>query len=94
MYIETTEECASKNMSDDADQLHLGLGHPLKLPGFAENTPAMLKTSFWSPIDPARSTSDNGRNGSEMETDFNLKSKSPLIFLQSALIAFTCLGSH
>jgi hypothetical protein len=29
-----------------------------------------------------------------METDFNLKSKSPLIFLQSALIAFTCLGSH
>jgi hypothetical protein len=42
VYIGTVKECASKNMSDDADQLHLGPGHPIKLPGFAENAPTLL----------------------------------------------------
>jgi hypothetical protein len=43
VYIGTAEERAKHNMSDDADQLHLGPGHPIKLPGFSENAPALLK---------------------------------------------------
>ena len=31
------------NMSDDADTLRVGPGHPVKLPGFAANAPKSLK---------------------------------------------------
>jgi hypothetical protein len=34
VYIGTAEDRAAKNMGDDADQLHLGPGHPRKLPDF------------------------------------------------------------
>jgi hypothetical protein len=43
VYIGTAEEHAAKNMGDDSDQLHLGPGHLIKLPGFPENAPAALK---------------------------------------------------
>ena len=43
VYIGTAEERAAKNMGDDSDQLHLGPGHLIKLPGFPENAPASLK---------------------------------------------------
>ena len=42
-YIGTAEERAAKNLGDDNDQLHLGPGHAIKLPGFAENAPEPLK---------------------------------------------------
>jgi hypothetical protein len=43
VYIGTAEDRAAKNMGDDSDQLHLGPGHLIKLPGFPENAPASLK---------------------------------------------------
>jgi silicon transporter len=43
VYIGTAEERAAKDMSDDSDQLHLGPGHLVKLPGFAEHAPTALK---------------------------------------------------
>jgi silicon transporter len=43
VYIGTAEERAAKNMSDNADDLHLGPGHLLKLPCFADNAPAALR---------------------------------------------------
>ena len=43
VYIGTAEERAAKNLGDDDEQLHLGPGHMLKLPGFAEDAPAALK---------------------------------------------------
>jgi hypothetical protein len=46
VYIGTAEECASKGKSDNADDLHLGAGHMIKLPGFAENAPPALKKPF------------------------------------------------
>jgi silicon transporter len=43
VYIGTAEERAAKNMSDNTEQLHLGAGHLVKLPGFAEHAPPALK---------------------------------------------------
>jgi len=43
VYIGTAEERAAKKLEDDNDQLHLGPGHPLKLPGFPENAPPALQ---------------------------------------------------
>lgn len=45
-YIGTAEERAAKNMGDNADELHIGAGHALKLPGFADNAPEGLKELF------------------------------------------------
>ena len=46
VYIGTAEERAAKNMGDDEDALHLGAGHALKLPGFADGAPDALKDLF------------------------------------------------
>jgi hypothetical protein len=46
VYIGTAEERAAKGKSDNADDLHLGAGHMIKLPGFAENAPPALKKLF------------------------------------------------
>merc|ERR1712150_288970 len=46
VYIGTAEERAAKNMGDDETALHLGAGHALKLPGFADNAPDALKELF------------------------------------------------
>jgi hypothetical protein len=43
VYIGTAEERAAKKMGDDEEQLHLGPGHMVKLPGFAEDAPAALR---------------------------------------------------
>ena len=51
VYIGTAEDRAAKNMGDDSDQLHLGPGHLIKLPGFPEHAPASLKALTAS--DPA-----------------------------------------
>mmetsp|Transcript_45417 Transcript_45417/g.84097 ORF Transcript_45417/g.84097 Transcript_45417/m.84097 type:complete len:504 (-) Transcript_45417:182-1693(-) len=36
VYIGTAEERAAKNMADDENELHVGAGHMVKLPGFAD----------------------------------------------------------
>ena len=41
--IGTAEERAKQNIEDEPDKLHIGPGHPVKLPGFAENMPSALK---------------------------------------------------
>jgi silicon transporter len=51
VYIGTAEERAAKNHADDADKIHMGPGHPRKLPGFVENAPDSLKELLAS--DPA-----------------------------------------
>jgi silicon transporter len=38
VYIGTAEERAASNHADKAEQLHLGLGRPRKLPGFADES--------------------------------------------------------
>jgi hypothetical protein len=43
VYIGTAEERAAKHHADDAEQLHMGPGHPRKLPGFTENVPPALQ---------------------------------------------------
>jgi silicon transporter len=42
-YIGTAEERAAQNHADDDEQMHMGPGHPRKLPGFAENAPPALQ---------------------------------------------------
>jgi len=53
VYIGTAEERAAKGpaMQDNKDELHLGPGHMLKLPGFAENAPDALKELMMSRSD-------------------------------------------
>jgi hypothetical protein len=46
VYIGTAEERAAKGKGDNADDLYLGVGHMIKLPGFAENAPPALKLLF------------------------------------------------
>lgn len=43
MYIDTAAERAKQEMSDDANQLRLGAGHLVKLPGFSDNAPKALQ---------------------------------------------------
>ena len=43
VYIGTTKEHAAKNLANNNEQLHLGPGHMLKLPSFAEGAPATLQ---------------------------------------------------
>jgi hypothetical protein len=43
VYIGTAEERAAKNMADDEANLHIGAGHMIILPGFAERAPVSLK---------------------------------------------------
>jgi hypothetical protein len=43
VYIGTAEERAAKSMEDTDGALHMGAGHLLKLPAFAETAPAALK---------------------------------------------------
>jgi silicon transporter len=43
VYIGTAEERSAKNMSDNESDLHLGTGHLLKLPGFADKAPSALQ---------------------------------------------------
>jgi silicon transporter len=43
VYIGTAEERAAKNMGDHEEELHVGAGHMIKLPGFAEEAPASLQ---------------------------------------------------
>jgi hypothetical protein len=43
IYIGTAEERAAKGKGDNVDDLPLGAGHMVKLPGFAENAPEALK---------------------------------------------------
>ena len=43
VYIGTAEERAAKNLADDEDQIHLGPGHPRKLPTAIDNAPESLK---------------------------------------------------
>ena len=44
IYIGTAEERAKNDMEDHAEQLNLGPGHIVKLPGFVDNAPKSLKT--------------------------------------------------
>jgi len=43
VYIGTAEERAAKNMKDNEDNLHIGAGHMIILPGFYEQAPESLK---------------------------------------------------
>merc|ERR1711862_689731 len=43
VYIGTAEERAAKNMGDDENVLHVGMGHAVKLPGFFDNAPKELQ---------------------------------------------------
>jgi len=43
VYIGTAEERGKQEMGDDADQLRLGAGHMVKLPGFTDNAPKALQ---------------------------------------------------
>merc|ERR1711935_624602 len=43
VYIGTAAERAKQEMSDDPDQLRLGVGHLVKLPGFSDNAPKALQ---------------------------------------------------
>jgi silicon transporter len=43
VYIGTAEERAAKNHADNDAQLHMGPGHPRKLPGFTDNVPPALQ---------------------------------------------------
>jgi silicon transporter len=43
VYIGTADERAAKHLEDHPDDLHMGPGHPRKLPNFAENAPDVLK---------------------------------------------------
>jgi len=43
VYIGTAEERKKQEMGDDDAQLPIGVGHMVKLPGFADNAPASLK---------------------------------------------------
>jgi Silicon transporter len=43
VYIGTAEERAAKNMADNEDNLQIGPGHIIILPGFYEQAPASLK---------------------------------------------------
>ena len=42
-YIGTAEERAKMDMADEDDMVHVGPGHPIKLPGFGESAPQALK---------------------------------------------------
>jgi len=50
VYIGTAEERAEKKMGDNDENLHLGAGHMVKLPGFDENAPDSLKELFKSDV--------------------------------------------
>jgi hypothetical protein len=43
VYIGTAEERAAKNLGDNEEQLHAGLGHLVKLPGFVDGAPSALR---------------------------------------------------
>jgi hypothetical protein len=43
VYIGTAEERAAKNMEDHEENLHIGAGHMIILPGFYEQAPESLK---------------------------------------------------
>merc|ERR1711997_1152504 len=43
VYIGTAEERKKQAMGDDQNQLPMGTGHMVKLPGFADNAPPALK---------------------------------------------------
>lgn len=43
LYIGTAEQRAAWEKGDDVEQLQLGVGHLVKLPGFADNAPKSLK---------------------------------------------------
>ena len=43
VYIGTAEERAAQGTGDDSNQLPLGVGHLVKLPGFSDNAPKSLK---------------------------------------------------
>jgi len=43
VYIGTAEERAKMDMADADDMVHVGPGHPIKLPGFGESAPQALK---------------------------------------------------
>jgi silicon transporter len=43
VYIGTAEERAANDHADDDKQIHMGPGHPRKLPGFTENVPPALQ---------------------------------------------------
>ena len=43
IYIGTAEEREAKNMADDEDNLHIGAGHMIVLPGFYESAPQSLQ---------------------------------------------------
>merc|ERR1712106_395874 len=43
VYIGTASERAKQEMSDDPDQLKIGAGHMVKLPGFSDNAPSALQ---------------------------------------------------
>ena len=77
IYIGTAEERAAKNMEDKEENLQIGPGHIIILPGFYEQAPATLKALLDN--DPAvlnymRSVHDQlekegGVNGTENEKD-------------------------
>jgi len=43
VYIGTAEERRKQEMSDDPNQLPIGAGHMVKLPGFSDNAPSALQ---------------------------------------------------
>jgi silicon transporter len=63
VYIGTAEERAAANHADDDEQIHMGPGHPRKLPGFADNVPPSLQKLMKS--DPSVKAYINSMN--EME---------------------------
>ena len=48
IYIGTAEEREAKNMADDEDNLQIGAGHMIILPGFYQTAPPSLKKLLWS----------------------------------------------
>lgn len=71
VYIGTAEERASKAMADHNSQLHLGPGHPRKLPGFvdADAAPDALKILMDQDPEVAKYIRSISKQNLEDETD-------------------------
>jgi hypothetical protein len=63
VYIGTADERAANNHADDSEKMHLGPGHPRKLPGFVENAPPSLLKLMKS--DPSVKAYLNSMHGME-----------------------------
>jgi hypothetical protein len=68
VYIGTAEKRDANNHADDSEKMHLGPGHPRKLPGFIEKAPISLQVLMQSdPSVEAYLTSMHGMENGEQK---------------------------